>query len=137
MNPLDYLRARLDEEEAQARRAIAEPDDDGVWSDERPYEHSAMVTGAGITIYDEGGHSPQQAWHIAYWDPARVLAEIAAKRQIICLYQEAMAADQNRMEGYEIHENEGERSIIHHVVIALVQVYADRDDFDPAWRPTP
>lgn len=40
----------------------------------------------GITIYDEGGRDEDQADHIARHDPARVLAEVAAKRAILSLH---------------------------------------------------
>lgn len=36
-----------------------------------------------FTIYDEGGHDEHQALHIATWDPARVLADLEAKRAIL------------------------------------------------------
>jgi hypothetical protein len=80
-------------DEALARAAMAGPGrevrdkqwvevpDDGVWTQ----DHGTVV-GKGIHIYDEGGHDPEQAAHIAAWDPARVLAECAAKRQIIAAH---------------------------------------------------
>jgi hypothetical protein len=39
-----------------------------------------------ITIYDEGGHSPEQARHIAYNDPCSVLAVVEAHRALLELH---------------------------------------------------
>lgn len=83
-----WLRAQLDEDERLARAATRSggggEDDDGVWSpaEAGPWGE-ARVEGIGITIYDEGGHTPEQAGHIARHDPARVLREVEAKRRIM------------------------------------------------------
>jgi hypothetical protein len=102
-----FLTARLDEDEAAALGAKADPDgrtyegdpDDGRWtayqhpagqydSDQRPFwliGTEVMGTERGWTIGETGRHPRSEAYgrHIARHDPARVLAEIAAKRGLI------------------------------------------------------
>lgn len=75
-----WLRDRLDQDEVIAREAMADPGDDGVWEAAPGKER---VEGKGIVIYDEGGHDPAQAAHIASWDPAAVLADVDAKRRVL------------------------------------------------------
>jgi hypothetical protein len=94
MTLAEFLLARIAEDEAVAQAAIRpEPVkgwspprvDDGRWAtDHGMYEE--RVEGIGITIYDEGGHSVEQAEHIARYDPARVLADCEAKRRIVALH---------------------------------------------------
>jgi hypothetical protein len=87
-----FLRQRLDEDEQVARAAIGKPSPTneglgpgvwraggGIWDE--------VVDGDDMTIYAEGGHTPEQAQHIARWDPAAVLREVEAKRRIIDLHR--------------------------------------------------
>lgn len=112
----DFLLARIAEDEAVARKAINAGD--GVWA--RSDEHEAylcIVEGADIRIYDEGGHDEHQAAHIARHDPARVLAECAAKRAIVD------EATNQHTGGIEFDG----------VLRALASIYADHPDFDERW----
>ena len=91
----EWLEAQIAEDERRARAAIQDRSwysrsddsetekDDGVWTTGEHAMDEREVTGIGIQIYDEGGHTLEQAVHIATWDPARVLAECEAKRRII------------------------------------------------------
>lgn len=92
MTLAEFLLARIAEDEAVARAAFRrEPrrwhgkmtEDDGHWSTGSHEGDAERIDGIGITIYDEGGHSLEQATHIARHDPARVLAEVGAKRRIV------------------------------------------------------
>ena len=75
-----FLLARIAEDEAVARAAV---DKDGRWHVDRSHPLYESVVQGDIHIYDEGGHTAEQAAHIARHDPARVLAECAAKRAIV------------------------------------------------------
>lgn len=87
---VDWLRSVLDEDEWVARVAIRR---DGVWphpcvhapGSERPASHElcARITSDEITIYDEGGHTAEQAIHIARHDPRSVLARVEAELAIV------------------------------------------------------
>lgn len=67
--------------------------DDGVWSTGDHSMDECVVTGIGITIYDEGGHTAEQARHIARNDPSRILATCKAHRAIVELAAEATGLD--------------------------------------------
>jgi hypothetical protein len=91
MTLVEFLEARLAEDEAVARAAIRDVIDsvsrevesgDGIWTAGTAYDER-QVQGIDILIYDEGSHSAEQAQHIARHDPARVLREVEAKRTIV------------------------------------------------------
>jgi hypothetical protein len=56
--------------------------------------------------------------HIARWDPARVLAEVEAKRKILSMYEDYTA----------------ERRHLGPVIWALAQPYAGRPGWREEWR---
>lgn len=97
---VQWLRAQLDDDERTARAVRVPPDwhqgpgDDPEWTDEElvcmwppefhtPYERDKHWR--GLTV--EG---PELAAHIALHDPARVLREIDAKRQLLDLHPYAV-----------------------------------------------
>jgi hypothetical protein len=72
-----FLRARQDEDEAGARDAFGDHNDDGPeWTE---VSSGALSTGAELHGIGDSAISR----HMVRWDPARVLAEIDAKRRII------------------------------------------------------
>lgn len=96
---LQFLRARLDEDAAVARAAIhagarawrvsgTYGDDGGTyWSVAAPVSGpSGVVELVGSGMSGGGAHTVEVADHIARHDPARVLAEVDAKRQIVELH---------------------------------------------------
>jgi Family of unknown function (DUF6221) len=89
---VEFLTAGFGEEESFARAASTTGSGavGGHWAtgcvcdgECRDRPECERVVGDNIRIYPEGGHDADQARHIAYWDPARVLAEVAAKRRIL------------------------------------------------------
>jgi hypothetical protein len=101
------LRAKLDHIEQVARAAIS-PGASGNWhvGHHRCDEHCptdpcedaaecaadtcshATVVGHDIHIYDEGGHGPNQAEHIALHGPAAALAMVAAHRLLLDRFEQ-------------------------------------------------
>jgi hypothetical protein len=80
---VEWLRARLDEDEQVARAAATDGHEQ--W---RLRNHEAdywMITDATgeVVVYDEGTPTDSEAEHITRHDPARVLAEVEAKRELI------------------------------------------------------
>lgn len=126
MTLVEFLLARIAEDEAIAARAAdfeagrwsAHRDDADLRWYVRSENHGPLLT----TGYVGNGDSKPYAENIARWDPARVLAESAAKRAIIALPdlpgQDPEAA-----------------KVLDEAILFLAQPYADHPDFDPAWRP--
>lgn len=91
-----FVRAALDEDERVAREALHE---DAVRPGEWMTEHHGMGTEPSTChiAEDRSGHYWSvahevfipNAEHIARWDPARVLAEVKAKRRILDLHTES------------------------------------------------
>jgi hypothetical protein len=105
----DFLLQRIAEDEAVARAAISA-------TGESPWQASSyrVVVDDGFEVADA---SVPSATHIARHDPARVLAECAAKRAIV-----ECATDQHTG-GIEFDS----------ILRALASVYADHESFDPRW----
>lgn len=104
----EFLRARLDEDHAVSEATLTE------WLEEA----------AEATKYGHIDELPSHGWQevpqasyrlVQRWNPERILAEIAVKRQIIA-DAEAVPAISMR-----------------HVLKLLTQPYASHPDFDPAW----
>lgn len=79
-----FLRERLDEDEQVAQAAAEEGANwspgnagAGVWPSDDIENYRRPI------VYDEGRPTSEQTHHIARHDPARVLAEVQAKRRII------------------------------------------------------
>lgn len=144
MTIIEFLEARIAEDEASAREAssrslewrsfrgsvhggtITEPNPE--WGDE-PDEGYGSVT----IVYDEGAPRMPEAAHIARHDPARVLAECAAKREILKQAEEASSNTEyvisqsciNQAEMDEERASDPGRLILQ----ALAAVYADHPDY--------
>lgn len=130
MTITEFLEARIAEDEEVAMDAVDGDDDDGVWHVGPSFGGgSEQVKGKGILIYGEGGHTEDQAAHIAAWDPARVLAECAAKRWVL-----------DTLQGYEPgSEWHGEEDMGRRgnnaagAVRKMAAVYSDHPDYDKDW----
>lgn len=125
-----FLAARYDEEEAAARATAFSPWEsieyeesedhvlrgeflvEGVWPAGRRgrFEHDQGDPSDPVRVVET--EDAATADHIAFHDPAHVLADIKAKRAVLDL-----VADEYP-----------------HAVLLLLQPYRDRPDFDPAWR---
>ena len=163
MKLIEFLQARIAEDEAIAHASIKpEPEtrtyygghsetlvDRGEWSShERDSYNEARIDGTFMTIYDEGGHSHDQARHIARHDPARVLAECEAKRQLVeqcrpsyvILYREserllALALSQDQVKTVASSGPHWPHEGAEPVLRSLAAVYADHPDYREEWRP--
>lgn len=80
-----------------------------------------------VDVDEERMFRSVDAEHIARWDPARVLAEVAAKRELI---------DHTTAQFDSAYGEQGTwlPDEWDYVLRLLVQPYADHPDFDPAWR---
>lgn len=122
MTLVEFLRARLDEDDAAAREAWA-PN----WPDPLTWFSEEETVGRvdehwDIDSFGSAGLKAD-ARHIARHDPARVLAEVDAKRRIVAFLDPKDAPP-------------GEGAFIADKVLRLLALpYAGRSDYDPEWRP--
>ncbi|AYD81674.1 hypothetical protein SEA_KROMP_73 [Streptomyces phage Kromp] len=130
---VQWLRAQLDEDEAKARACPG----NGEW------------TASDIAIYGTGLSSEVRE-HMAEHEPARVLREIEAKRQVITKYTTAvdrmaeLAAliERVKAEGQSTLMPEMERAtaihrrdVLSEVLRLFASPYADRPGYRDEWRP--
>lgn len=115
-----FLNARLDEDERKIK----------AWDD------TFYRRGPGEPIVLPPGRNGYTIEFVAVPMLApRMLAEIAAKRAIIDLHEEAASADASKMMGYEIHQNDGAREYMRDVIRAISSAYASHPDYDQEWKP--
>jgi hypothetical protein len=132
---ITFLRARLDEDERHALGVEAfgascswrlvklaeEPPPGARWGDVVG-ERGTVIWGPERRRFDVDNAI---AGHIAQWDPARVLAEVAAKRAILELAEHVWI-----MFGFD----EGAADSVHDDTLRLMaQPYAEHPDFNQEW----
>lgn len=136
-----FLRARLDEDDAAARAASWDEWDSTHWHTHHRAQYDgrwAVIDAADdgvITSVDpQASDDPGVAAHIARHDPARVLREVEAKRQIMRVHN---ARDNwgtcigcPRDAGGSMHVGIDECPILR----ALALSYADHPDYREDWR---
>jgi hypothetical protein len=145
MTLAEFLAARLDEDEATARDATPGP---WRWVDPgRPKIKLALVGDGGLiallAAQADAYPSTFDAAHIVRHDPARALAEVEAKRQILDMCAEVIAAHPDADDWPAARARAGvlravggdHMSLAEDVIAALALPYADHPDYDPAWRP--
>jgi hypothetical protein len=88
------------------------------------------MVGSGMS--GGGAHTEEVAAHIAEHDPARVLREIDAKRQLVERYERAM---ENRRAHPDDLASAGALLALHGAVKLLALPYADRSGYRDEWRP--
>ena len=135
MDLVEFLTARLDEEQAAAEEALR-----------RTTTTRRMVRGQWV----EDTVQPPE-WRRSAWPPARVLAEVDAKRRILASYTEAVLvrdeATQWAMSPSPVITNPGADGVerwtrardaaffLEPAIRLLAQPYASHPDYDEAWRP--
>lgn len=113
-----WLLARLDEDEAAAREAQSViPDGEGWY----------RIAQEAIADPEFSRLHGRAYKHIARHDPARVLAEVEAKRQIIREWRQVDELDQRKTSPAWARMTR--------VMWFLAQPYADHPDYDPSWAP--
>ncbi|WP_225811303.1 DUF6221 family protein [Streptomyces spinosus] len=133
---VEFLRARLTEDEQTARAAIAELDgpSGADWQYDRQYVETVRER-TMVAVGSQDFMEPGVGVHIARHDPARVLREIDAKRQII---EQHTVSETSEFEGKTdtitycpICRNDGECPTLR----LLALPYADHPDYRQEWRP--
>jgi len=127
---ITFLRARLDEDQAVAQAATAGP-----WTTmgQRVMAPSPPSTRPGVGM--AAGHAAasadfnETAAHIARHDPARVLAEVEAKRILLGDHERFVAERRRMMGGWDSYPEASP------VLTAFAAAYADHPDYREEWRP--
>lgn len=124
-----WLRAQFDEDERVARGVPDHRQRRGElhWQEVDPESHPGLIgdqCGGVVTIGGPGGTGRWHAEHIARHDPARVLAEVDAKRRLL-----SMADDMAGGDPYQ----EGPAGV--EVLALLALPYADRPGYRSEWSP--
>jgi hypothetical protein len=142
---IPWLRAQLDEDERVARAATAARwwhNPGKAWLDPAAFEAFDLSKGEEFVGYGESplsgcvaatgpashAQSMADAEHIALHDPARVLAEVDAKRRILALHDEQHDCDGDPRSYADPYE--GCRTLR-----LLALPYADRPGYREEWRP--
>lgn len=117
----EFLKARIGEDEAAAKDVASEPAGPKWGNYFKEVLGASPVEGVGDMSTSE------YAAHVARHDPARVLAECAAKRAII-----RIAADQIRL-GQEAGLWKNWEDMATQNLSAIASVYADHPDYQQEW----
>ena len=129
----EWLLERIAEDEEVARAAAEQAQR---WRGKPPVADWSVVLRdyGGIEVWEAGGDEGDGidsiTEHMERWDPARALAECEAKRRIV------------EKHSFGWVEHGAYRTCIEdnyewpcHTLRLLALPYADRDGYDPAWRP--
>jgi hypothetical protein len=116
-----WLRAQLDEDERVAREASRYDDEDSAeWDIAYRWVRHARHRTAGGSRHHFAQGAPS---------PARVLAEVDAKRRIIAEYERYAAERRRAMNGWESSRE------VSPILAALALPYADRPGYRSEWAP--
>jgi hypothetical protein len=132
---IEFLRTRYDEEQRDAEAAY---DGDGYREWDIPCTGVVQVAGGdldGLVVAPRAA-----AIHIASHDPARVLAEVAAKRAIVDAYDQAGQSWQEAIVSRDVDSLPVRTARLIALEFAARQLaapFADHPDYDPAWQPAP
>jgi hypothetical protein len=121
---LDFLRARLQDDEDYARTAFADHNDAGPkW-----YEQWSGALNIGeeedLVLTNDSAISRHMERH----DPAHVLADVEAKREVLRLAERAHDYHETFMNSFAAAMEDALR--------LFAQAYADHPDYREEWRPT-
>lgn len=129
---LEFLQARLDEDEQTATAAISATfGGDSTWTSKddgtgRQTHGYVMADHTAICGHDDDDVLLPIADHIARYDPARVLREVEAKRRVLAdyeLYKDAKYPDSDG----------GHAMALEVVLDLLAAVYSDHADYREEW----
>ncbi|MGW5852100.1 DUF6221 family protein [Streptomyces sp. NPDC055254] len=134
---VQFLRDRYDEETERAQLALRQDDPENGWGAFRPegQHHTTIVPHVGMI------HEPIQAEHVVRWNPARVLAEVDAKRQmlgVILRYEAKIDSEWGCCHsGDQIAAGQCEETNPNEIgaLRLLALPYADHPKYRDEWRP--
>ena len=119
MTLVEFLRARLAEDELTALAAV---DGSPHWHSNYQYRDVKDEQGHYVVQADSRHPSVGQAAHIARHSPARVLADVEAKRAVIAEYLRLDAAGDLLARG-----------VVEDLLRAMCSVDSEHPDYNPSW----
>lgn len=144
---IEFLRARLDEDEQAARAATpgpwfydseSKPQYGTHFVKAGPLKHDHPATGATwqATAVSAATDAAEDAHHIARHDPARVLADVDAKRRIIGQMADEAAEGEYWLEYWREGSRPGNNvEVAIWTLLTLALPYVDHPDYREEWRP--
>jgi hypothetical protein len=132
---VEFLRARLDEDEEAARNAT-----EGAWFADHPEpkhwgddpESALIVRGKVLCILDNQHNGPLNADHIVRHAPTRVLSEVGAKRQILAYAMRRVSCGEAHPQQDMYHPN-GHADMM--LLRLLAMPYSGHPDYREEWKP--
>lgn len=132
-----WLRAQLDKDERVARGDAVRATSPSPWRREyyAAFMH-AVADADGRELFGKGHLAEtQDVQHIVRWDPARVVAEVDAKRRILRLYENALNAHRaGSISQRNRTQDEAAVDVLGETVRLLALPYADRHGWREEWR---
>jgi hypothetical protein len=131
---VEFLRARLDEDERRARRMAGGGHLEGArrWiAGEANADGVRTEAGTPVTRFSW----PYEMEHIARHDPQRVLADVAAKRAIVQMYENAFLAQRTDLTRYNQIQDGAAVDVLGVAVRHLAAVYVDHPAYRQRWAP--
>lgn len=126
----DFLRARCDEEQTEARQAGVRSvtwNERGTWWLEG-VEH--------VVVGDEEAFChPHNAAHIERHDPARVLADVEAKRGILDMYDQLTGIIRHPTSDISLQAARTEQLAVMRILKLISLPYATHQDYRAEWKP--
>lgn len=145
---VEFLTARLDEDEAAARVACNEMTrkyartNDGEWRASSSHGGIHTESSADLVVQGRGFDFDLKdgvAVHIARHDPARVLRNVAAQREIVKAYVDFEArvagASYKGYDALNYHRHMGTLDALRGTLRLLAAVYANHSDYQEGWKP--
>ena len=133
MTITEFLLARIAEDEEVATGGAPSPWQEGAWDGRHDGPREVLDRHGNLTA---GAYYGGTYGHVLRFAPTRVLAELAVKRRVIELADEAtgldMSVDLDRRVGSRDMEKEPYCGDL--ILRALASVYADHPDFLEEWR---
>lgn len=126
---VQFIRARLDEDEQSARAVGGRRQGEGSWT----FEQSEVRAGDGTLVVKHTWAG--EGVHIARHDPARTLREVAAKRRLLDLHQ---PGTQEYVDGdvCMVCTLQGDGPYYPCATLRLLALpYSDHPDYRDDWRP--
>lgn len=126
-----FVRARLDEDEATAR-AVGVPD---IWRADSSWA-AELLNPLPSQRHEHPGYVPMITQadldHIARHDPARVLREVEAKRELLAWYLRALEFEQRPGSPFQVPF--ATREVLEKVLRILANAWDSHPDFREEWR---